>query len=422
MNEQQIQNYLDFLLEVLQATRDSEGSPQVVYPLLAANQDKLDDNFITVLQTWAKATLAKTEASQKDGIAGLIGNFSNLIGQFPLGNKMANMEICLVGCEISLTVFTRHSHAEFWAKIQNNLGNAYYHRIRDDRAQNLEKAIEAFQLALSVWTKKDFPQQWAMTQYNLGNAYQERIRDDKAQNLEKAIEAYQLALEIRTKKDFPQDWAKTQYNLGLAYGNRICGGRAENLEQAIETYQLALSVYTKNDFPQDWAGTQNNLGNAYFYNTDDRTHATGFLCAGARGAVSTLWSVNDLATSLFSIFYHHQRQAGKNRPQALQLAQQQLRQLTGKEFKKKYRKELEKVLGEKLDQAYEKLQEAQQQRDLHAEDSPEYKEWEKERIKRNDFYNRIGEIKNKGLKEAVNKEHPFAELQYWSGFICAGLR
>ncbi len=150
---------------------------------------------------------------------------------------------------------------------------------------------------------------------------------------------------------------------------------------------------------------------------------TGFLCAGARGAVSTLWSVAELATSLFSIFYHHQRQAGKNRPQALQLAQQQLRQLTGKEFKKKYQQELEKVLAEKLEEADKSLKEAKKQRNAYPKDSPEYKEWEKERVKRKrDFYNRIGKLKTKGLAAAAEKEHPFAELQYWSGFICAGLR
>ena len=38
------------------------------------------------------------------------------------------------------------------------------------------------------------------------------------------------------------------------------------------------------------------------------TIATGFLCAGARSVVSTLWAVNDLATALFSIFYYHERQ------------------------------------------------------------------------------------------------------------------
>ncbi|NES68994.1 MAG: CHAT domain-containing protein, partial [Okeania sp. SIO2D1] len=148
---------------------------------------------------------------------------------------------------------------------------------------------------------------------------------------------------------------------------------------------------------------------------------TGFLCAGARGAVSTLWSVNDLATSLFSVFYHQLRQAGKNRPQALQLSQQKLRQLTGKELEEKYGKELEKALREKLKEAYKRFRETKKQRDSHPKDSPEYKEWQKEREKRGKIYDRIGTtIEN--LKQKSKEEHPFAHPVYWSGFICAGLR
>ena len=48
---------------------------------------------------------------------------------------------------------------------------------------------------------------------------------------------------------------------------------------------------------------ETNLGVAQA--TDDiLTLSTGFLCAGARSVVSTLWAVNDLATALFSIFYY----------------------------------------------------------------------------------------------------------------------
>ncbi|NEO51737.1 MAG: CHAT domain-containing protein [Okeania sp. SIO3B5] len=148
---------------------------------------------------------------------------------------------------------------------------------------------------------------------------------------------------------------------------------------------------------------------------------TGFLCAGARGAVSSLWSVDDLATSLFSVFYHQLRLAGKNRPQALQLAQQKLRQLTGKELEEKYGKELEKALREKLKEAYERFRETKKQRDSYPKDSPEYKQWQKEREKRGKIYDRIGRtIEN--LKQKSAEEHPFAHPIYWSGFICAGLR
>ena len=257
------QDYLQFLEEVLEATHNSNGDPKVVYPLLQANLDKLDDNFIDILQNWTSAKLSEAQSETAEYIANTIWNFSYLISNFRLGNKANNMEIAIAGYEEALNVFTCEGNRESWAAIQNNLGNVYSNRIRHDRAENLELAIAAYQLALSVRTKQDFPIQWASTQNNLGNAYSKRIRHDRAENLELAIAAYQLALSVRTKQDFPIQWASTQNNLGGAYCDRIRDNKAENQELAIEAYQLALSVYTKQDFPEEWAMTQNNLGNAY---------------------------------------------------------------------------------------------------------------------------------------------------------------
>ena len=63
------QEYLQFLLEVLQAIADSEGNPQVVYPLFQANLDKLDDGLTPILQAWAAETLAEHNLLQ--GAAGI---------------------------------------------------------------------------------------------------------------------------------------------------------------------------------------------------------------------------------------------------------------------------------------------------------------------------------------------------------------
>ncbi|AFZ25074.1 hypothetical protein Cylst_2881 [Cylindrospermum stagnale PCC 7417] len=306
-----LQAYGQLLLEVLQATAENNGDAQVVYPLLAANTDKLNDIFAEILRLWATNTLAEAEPETAASIAGLIVNFSNLIQQFPLGNKASNMEIAISGYEIALTVFTRPDFPQDWAATQNNLGNAYLYRIRGDKAENLEKAIAAYIDALQIYTRADFPQDWATLQNNLGNAYSDRIRGDKAENLEMAIAAYTAALQIYThadfpqnwatlqnnlgtanlyrirgdkaenlemaiaayssalqvltRADFPQNWATTQSNLGTAYSQIIRGDKAENLDQAIAAYSAALEVYTRPDFPQDWAGTQNNLGNAYLY-------------------------------------------------------------------------------------------------------------------------------------------------------------
>ena len=199
------------------ATRQSNGDSKAIYPLLQQNLDKLDDNFADILRNWATAKFSEVEADVAESIAIYIGNFSNCIQQFPLGNKANNIEISIAGYEVVRKVLTYESHRENWAAIQNNLGVAYRERIIGDKAENIESAIAAYQQALLVRTPTDLPMDWASTQNNLGTAYWERIRGDKAQNLESAIAAYQQALLVRTQTDFPMDWARTQNNLGAAY-------------------------------------------------------------------------------------------------------------------------------------------------------------------------------------------------------------
>ena len=60
LNEADRETYLQFLLAVLKATTESKGNPQVVYPLLAANIDKLNGTFAQLLRAWATKTLWAT--------------------------------------------------------------------------------------------------------------------------------------------------------------------------------------------------------------------------------------------------------------------------------------------------------------------------------------------------------------------------
>ena len=303
------EGYFQFLMQVLQVTADSEGNPQVVYPLLQANLDKLDDKLAQFLRVWFDGRLSEIELEQAQDIAVIISEFSNLIQQFPLGSKAINLEIAITGFEIGLTTFTLEAFPEEWGIIQNNLGNGYKERIRGHRAENLEQAIACYQNALRVYTCNEFPELWAATQNNLANAYvariygertenleqaiyyylnalqvytheafpqqwstihnnlgatySQRIRGDRAENLKMSIRAYNSALQVRTREAFPTDWAATQSNLAIAYGNRIRGNRADNLEQAIACNKNALLVYTREAFPHAWAMTQNNLAVAY---------------------------------------------------------------------------------------------------------------------------------------------------------------
>ncbi|MCA2811378.1 MAG: CHAT domain-containing protein [Microcystis sp. M090S1] len=257
-----IEEYQEFLLEVLQAEYDG-NDPTVVYPILQSHQHLLDDTFAQMLQQWARNAFSQGEAEEVAVIAGVIQNLCIDIQQFPLGSRANNLEIAITGYQTLSEVYTREASPEKWAMTQYNLGTAYGDRVRGEKAENLELAIAAYNLSLEVYTREAFPEDWAMTQNNLGTAYSVSIKGKRADNLEKAITAYNLSLEVCTCEAFPEDWARLQYNIGNVYCDRIRGERADNLELAITAYNLSLEVYTREAFPEDWAKSQNNLGNAY---------------------------------------------------------------------------------------------------------------------------------------------------------------
>ncbi len=201
LSEEERQAHFQFLMEVLQATADSEGNPQVVYPLLAQNTDKLDGACAEVLRRWGTQILEEVEADEAEYLATAIMEFGNLIQQFPLGSKASNMEIAITGYEVVL--YTREDFPYEWAMTQNSLGVAYSNRILGKKAENIENAIAAFTAALTVRTCEAFPEGWAMTQNNLGVAYRNRIRGEKAENIENAIAAFTAALTVTTREAFP---------------------------------------------------------------------------------------------------------------------------------------------------------------------------------------------------------------------------
>ncbi|MEH1811586.1 MAG: CHAT domain-containing protein [Nostoc sp.] len=259
------ENYVELILMLLQAVSSSHADPQVVYPFLQANLDKIDDKFSCWLKAWAIDMLIEENPISAEILATDIFNFSNLIAEFPLGSKASNIEIAIAGYEVAQTVFTPEAFSQECAMTQNSLAAAYIQRIRGYKAENIEIAITALQEALQVFNKQDFPTEWAMTQNSLAGAYIKRIQGDKAENLEMAITVLQAALEIITEKAFVQKWATIQNNLAVAYRDRIRGNKVENLELAIAACKSALQVFTKEAFPQEWAETQNNLGNSYRY-------------------------------------------------------------------------------------------------------------------------------------------------------------
>ncbi|MEG3843465.1 CHAT domain-containing protein, partial [Microcoleus sp. herbarium14] len=158
---------------------------------------------------------------------------------------------------------------------------------------------------------------------------------------------------------------------------------------------------------------------------------TGFLCAGARSVVSTLWAVDDFATSLFSIFYYQYRLEGLSRPEALRRAQVRLRTISGAELKKLYQPQIDallpKIIGDlerKLNLVQEEIKGLESQQDEYKGGTAEYKELEEKLNKKTE--EEIEIRKRKGRYESLQENlytmsNPFDDLSYWSGFICQGL-
>jgi len=163
--------YLSFLGKVLLATSDSDGNPQVVYPILQQNFDKLDLNFARILQAWATSTFTEVTSEEAAAIAADIVSFGNLINNFSLGWRAGNLEIGITCYSAASEVYTREDYPEQWATVQNNLGVAYSDRIEGVRAENIEGAIACYREALKVYTREAYPEDWAMTQNNLGTAH-----------------------------------------------------------------------------------------------------------------------------------------------------------------------------------------------------------------------------------------------------------
>ncbi|MGF1990139.1 MAG: CHAT domain-containing protein [Nostoc sp. ZfuVER08] len=303
-------NPLTFLSLLFRKIETSNGDWQVVFPLLEANQEKLNDDFAEWLDYYATVMFSQEKPEKVQYVAGLICQFCDLIKGFPSVNQPNKVDIIIKGYEISAKFITYESYPEDWATIQNslglayldkqvwgktgenletaihcfenslkfytyqtdrikwafirsNLGLAYLNRIQDNEAKNLEKAIRCFKGALSIPIRENHPKTWANIKINLAIAYTNRIRGEKASNLKNAIRYYHDALEEFTYDNHPTQWAIVQANLGVVYGNRTLGEIAVNLETAIECFDKALKVYTKQNYPEIWADTSQNLGHAY---------------------------------------------------------------------------------------------------------------------------------------------------------------
>ena len=137
------------------------------------------------------------------------------------------------------------------------------------------------------------------------------------------------------------------------------------------------------------------LGNSEL--TDDIfTLSAAFLSAGASNVISSLWAVDDLATTILSYFFHRNRAAGIPSVDALWQGQMELKELT-------------------LAKAEENLNNAEAVLEEFVEGSVEYQEKEKIADNCQEIYDLVGQA-----QEAIGGEKPFDHPYYWAGFVCQG--
>jgi CHAT domain-containing protein len=255
-----------FLVNLLNILVQSQRNSQIIYPRFQANLDKLTVDFAQRLRAWGEPQIKDSPPEESHTLAIVLLWLSNLILEFPLGDKTANIAIAKTGYECALIFYTRERNPLAWAEITVNLGIAYEEDPQADPVQKWEDAINCYQKASQVFTRTTNPERWASIQDNLGNAYRNRQQGEAEINLQQAIQYHQKALEIFTPEKNPRLSGMSQHNLGsdyLALSRLNIANNEQCLESAIDHYDQALKTLKKEVYPDLWAMNQLSLGKAY---------------------------------------------------------------------------------------------------------------------------------------------------------------
>ncbi|NJN87076.1 MAG: CHAT domain-containing protein [Leptolyngbyaceae cyanobacterium SL_7_1] len=224
-----------FLRETLQLVAENQGNPQQIYPLWAQQRARFNEELLVVLPQVAAQLLAGS-AEQRSFVAAVLGEFGNLINQFPLGTRWLNLELGIASYQQALTVMTQDAMPVEWATTMMNLANAYKNRIRGDRAENIEQAIGSYQSSLGIFMPELFPDDCRKVARSLANLYSQQQRWGKAVPVyQTALQAAEIlyqsanlldgkASELAETADLPRRAAYALARIG-------------NLEEAVETVE-----------------------------------------------------------------------------------------------------------------------------------------------------------------------------------------
>jgi Tetratricopeptide repeat./Sel1 repeat. len=255
----------EFFVYLLNSLLEYQQNPQIIYPIFQANLDKLTVDFAQRLRA-VEPQIRDSSPEESHTLAIVLLWLSNLILEFPLGDKTANIAIAKTGYQCALIFYTRETNPLAWAEITVNLGITYEEDPQADPVQKWEEAINCYQKASQVFTRTTNPERWASIQDNLGNAYRNRQQGEAEINLQQAIQYHQKALEIFTSENNPRLSGMSQHNLGsdyLALSRLNIANNEQYLESGIKHYEQALQTLKREVYPDLWAMNQLSLGNAY---------------------------------------------------------------------------------------------------------------------------------------------------------------
>ncbi len=216
--------------------------------------------------------------------------------------------------QLALKLISPQTHAETYARVQNNLGTAYGDLARFSQpAENWQQAVSAYSEALRYRTAETDPLKYAACQNNLGTAYWHLAQHNQPiVHLQQAIASYNEALVRYNPEQEPLKYGMIQNNIGTAYWNLAQYEQpAENLKSAIDVYREALKYRTPVHVPNACAATHNNLGTAYWHlanlsqTTKDVRQKLLQLCISAyEEAIALAHSLNSASLS-FDVFAAH---------------------------------------------------------------------------------------------------------------------
>ena len=146
---------------------------------------------------------------------------------------------------------------------------------------SLRQALTLLLAAAEVCDRYRAPADWAKIQTNLGGAYWALYKVGEG-HFDDALNAYRNALELYTHDRHPQRWSSLQYNLGLLHASASDGDSA-SCKVAQEHFRLALQVRDIESNPAAHLDVQSALGKMHFKRGQWKEAHDAFECAIAAG-------------------------------------------------------------------------------------------------------------------------------------------